>query len=63
MAEMLPHLECMIKGELDATRMDMQNVLHRVEESEEHLDEHKRAIMELQERAGLIRNEEHSLQA
>lgn len=52
MAEMLSHLECMIIGELNATRMDIQNVL-RVEESEEHLDERKKAIMELRERAEL----------
>lgn len=52
MAEMLSHLECMIIGELNATRMDIQNVLW-VEESEEHLDERKKAIMELRERAEL----------
>lgn len=43
----------MIKGELNATRMDIQNVLQRVEESEAHLDVHKKAIMELRERAKL----------
>lgn len=49
----MSHLECMIKGELNATRMDIQNVLQRVEESEVHLDEHKNTIMELRERAEL----------
>lgn len=36
MAEMMSHLERMIKGELNATRMDIQNLLQRVEESEVH---------------------------
>lgn len=50
MAGVMSHLECMIKGELNATRMDIQNVLQRVEESETHLDEHKKVILELRAR-------------
>lgn len=48
---MMSHLECMIKEELNATRMDIQNVLQRVEQSEAHIDVHKKAILELRERA------------
>lgn len=44
MAEMRSHLEYMIKGELSATRMDIQNVLQWIEESEEHVDEHKKTL-------------------
>lgn len=51
MAEMMSHLEGMIKGELKATRRDIQNVLQRVEESEAHLNEHKKAILDLRARA------------
>lgn len=51
MADMMCHLECMIKIELSATRMDIKNVLQRVEEMEEHLNEHKSAILKLRERA------------
>lgn len=51
MADMMSHLECIIKGEWNATRMDIQNVLQRVEASKAHLDVHKKAIMELRERA------------
>lgn len=42
MAEMMSHLECMIKGELNATRLVIQNVLQGVEESKIHSDEHKK---------------------
>lgn len=42
MAEMMSHLECMIKGELNATRAAIQNVIKRVEESEVQLDKHKK---------------------
>lgn len=44
MAEMRSHLEYMIKGELSATRMDIQNVLQWIEESEEHVDERKKTL-------------------
>lgn len=51
MVDMLSHLESMIKEELSAARTDINNVLQRVEETEEHLNEHKNAILELRERA------------
>lgn len=57
MAEMLSHL--------NATRRDIQNVLQRVEESEVHLDDHKKAIYGVagEGRVGLVGNEEYPIQA
>lgn len=54
MADMMSHVECMINGEMNVTKMDIKKVLQRVEETEEHLDEHRKAIMELRERAELV---------
>lgn len=67
MADMLSHLELMIKAEMNATRRDIQTVLKRVEDTETHLEEHKEAIMKLRERAEMgwikIRNIRYKLEA
>ena len=51
MAELMRYLECTIKGELNATRADIKDVLTRVEESEAQIGEHQKVILKLQERA------------
>lgn len=66
MADMLSQLELMIKGEINATRRDIQNVPQKVEDTEIYLDEHKEAIMELRERAEMgwieVRNIQYKLE-
>ena len=66
MSEMILRLERTIKGEMGATRRDIQSVLQRVEGIEEQLEEHRNAITELRDRADMdwieIRNARYKLE-